>query len=140
MRSLRCRYDPFNTMYIPLSKALDFIDARDLVAVARNQSTPCAMAKETVEELMSKSEILSEKLESMLKEFARHFAYLKQLSFMACRKNDCIRNAKQPQKGQCLPERCEVDEFTRPYPLKHWKLSILFQEPRWDSRSTIAAS
>lgn len=49
------RYDPFNTMYIPLSKALDFID-------------------ETVEELM---------------------------------------NAKQPQKGQCLPE------------------------PRWDSRSTI---
>jgi len=49
------RYDPFNTMYIPLSKALDFID-------------------ETVEELM---------------------------------------NAKQPQKGQCLPE------------------------PRWDSRSSI---
>lgn len=49
------RYDPFNTMYIPLSKALDFID-------------------ETVEELMS---------------------------------------AKQPQKGQCIPE------------------------PRWDSRSTI---
>lgn len=49
------RYDPFNTMYIALSKALDFID-------------------ETVEELM---------------------------------------NAKQPQKGQCLPE------------------------PRWDSRSTI---
>eukprot|EP00913_Durusdinium_trenchii_P015136 g14197.t1 len=41
------RYDPFNTMYIPLSKALDFID-------------------ETVEELMS---------------------------------------AKQPQKGQCIPDR-----------------------------------
>ena len=65
--TLQARYDPFNTMYIPLSKALDFIDVAQLqsfpffsyLLIARHGAVRrhiIRMAKETVEELMPKAE------------------------------------------------------------------------------------